>query len=181
MGILGNAGLSIWSQIDIFLIVMIFGIGTDYCLFMISRFREELGRKDSRTEALRFSVNKIGVVIAASAFAVIVGLSSMAVARYQMIQTMGPLLGVAIFITLLAALTLAPASIFGRKLFWPRHDNLGEDSSKHRPGLWDRVARISTGKPGLVAGVVILLMLIPYLALPNLNRSFDQLSELPSS
>jgi RND superfamily putative drug exporter len=182
MGLIGNAGISIWSQIDIFLIVMIFGIGTDYCLFMVSRFREELGRRDSRQEAMRYTVSRIGVVIAASAFAVVAGLAGMAAARYQMIQTMGPLLGIAIFITLLAALTLAPAltSIFGRKLFWPRHDHLGTDKAQRRPGIWDRVARFSTGKPALTAGIVILVMLIPYLALPGLNRSFDQLSEIPS-
>ncbi|MBN1191235.1 MAG: MMPL family transporter [Dehalococcoidales bacterium] len=181
IGIIAGAGVSIWSQIDAFLIVMIFGIGTDYCLFLVSRFREELVHKDIRSNALRFAVSKIGSVITASAFAVIVGLAGMAVARYQMIQTMGPILGVAIFITLLAALTLAPATtaLFGRKLFWPRHEMRNASSTPKRPGIWDKLARLSTGKPIIVICVVVIVMLLPYFALPNLTRSFDQLAEIP--
>ncbi len=180
LGIIGNAGVSIWSQLDVFLIVMVFGIGTDYCLFLVSRFREELGRRGSRLEAMRHTVGRIGAVIGASALAVIVGLAGMAVARYQMIQTMGPVLGLAIFITLLAALTLAPAlaSAFGKKLFWPRHEDTGEAAAK-RPGFWARIATFSTGKPAIVVGIMLVIMLLPYLALPGLNRSFDQLAEIP--
>jgi putative drug exporter of the RND superfamily len=92
-------------------------------------------------------------------------------------------LGIAIFVTLLSALTLAPAlaSAFGNKLFWPRRETLKQPEKPRHPGFWDRVARISTGRPLIVGGVVIIIMLLPYLALPNLNRSFDQLAEIPSS
>jgi putative drug exporter of the RND superfamily len=181
IGIIAFAGVSIWSQIDVFLIVMIFGIGTDYCLFLVSRFREELVHRDTRSNALRFAVSKIGAVITASAFAVIVGLAGMAVARYQMIQTMGPILGVAILFTLLAALTLAPAltAVFGRNLFWPRHELQEAPKKPKRPGIWEKIAHISTGKPIIVIGVVVIVMLLPYFALPDMNRSFDQLSEIP--
>jgi len=183
MGFIGSAGVSIWSQIEIFLIVLIFGIGTDYCLFLISRFREELAHQGDRQAALKSAVSKIGVVITASALAVVVGLAGMAVARYQMIQTMGPLLGVAILITLLAALTLAPAlaSLFGHRLFWPLHDKLSQNSAARRPGLWDRIVGFTTRKPAITAAVVVIVLLLPYLALPGLNRSFDQMAEIPSS
>jgi RND superfamily putative drug exporter len=181
VGLIGKAGVSLWSQLDVFLIVMVFGIGTDYCLFLISRYREELGRQDSRTAAMKATVSKIGAVITASAFAVIVGLAGMYVARYQMIKTMGPMMGLAIFITLLAALTLAPslASAFGRKLFWPRHEEMGKDKAVKHSRFWEKIAGISTGKPIIVAGVIIILMLLPYLAMPELHRSFDQLTEIP--
>ncbi len=182
VGLIGKAGVSIWSQLDVFLIVLTFGIGTDYCLFLISRYREELGRHDSRTAAMKATVSKIGAVITASALAVIVGLSGMYVAKYQMIKTMGPMMGLAIFITLLTALTLAPAlaSVFGRNLFWPRHEEPGKAKDIKHTGFWARIAKISTGKPIIVAGVLIILMLLPYLAMPKLNRSFDQLSEIPA-
>jgi RND superfamily putative drug exporter len=181
VGIIGNTGVSIWSQLDVFLIVMVFGIGTDYCLFFISRFREELGRHDSRTAAMKATVSKIGAVITASAFAVIVGLSGMYVAQYQMIKTMGPMMGLAIFITLLAALTLAPAlaSVFGRKLFWPRHEETRSGKTPKPSRFWEKIANLSTGKPIIVGGILVILMLLPYLAMPELNRSFDQLTEIP--
>jgi len=182
IGLIAQAGVAIWSQIDVFLIVLIFGIGTDYCLFLVSRFREELVSKNSRSAAMRFAVSKIGAVITASAFAVIVGMAAMAVARYQMIQTMGPILGIAIFFTLLAALTLAPAlaSLFGRKLFWPRHENLAQTVKSSKPGIWEKVANLSTRRPVPVICVVLVLMLIPFAALPSLTRSFDQASEIPA-
>jgi RND superfamily putative drug exporter len=181
VGLIGKAGVSLWSQLDVFLIVLIFGIGTDYCLFSISRFREELARQESRTAAMKATVGSIGAVITASAFAVIVGLSGMYVARYQMIKTMGPIMGLAIFITLLAALTLTPAlaSVFGRKLFWPRHEELRRDRPARPSRFWSKIAGIATGKPLIVAGVLIIVMLLPYFAMPRLNRSFDQLKEIP--
>jgi RND superfamily putative drug exporter len=183
LGLIAAAGVSVWSQLDVFLIVLVFGVGTDYCLFMVSRFREELRRQESRFEAMKATVGRIGEVITASAFAVIVGLAGMAVAKYQMVQTMGPVLGVAIFITLLAALTLAPslASLFGRHLFWPFQEQLKKaDTSKKRQGFWERIAGLSTGRPKILIAVVVIIMLVPYLALPSLNRSFNQISELPA-
>ncbi len=181
LGIIAEAGLSLWSQLDIFLVVLIFGVGTDYCLFLISRYREELAKYNTRAEAMKHTVGRIGEVIAASAFAVIVGLAGMAVARYQMIQTMGPTLGLTIFITLLAALTLTPAlaSVFGRALFWPRHDIVKQEAAPKKSGLWHWVAAQATGHPVWVVVILLIVFLLPYIALPSLNRSFDQMAEIP--
>jgi RND superfamily putative drug exporter len=181
LGLIGQAGVPLWSQLDVFLIVLTFGVGTDYCLFLISRFREEHALRGSRAEAMKSTIGKIGAVISASAFAVIVGLAGMAVARYQMIQTMGPVLGIAIFITLLAALTLAPAlaSVFGRKLFWPLTVKHSDSRAPRQSGFWYRVGKLATGRPIIVGGIIIIIMLVPFLALPGMNRSLDQLSELP--
>jgi RND superfamily putative drug exporter len=181
LGLLAQAGISIWSQIDMFLVVLVFGAGTDYCLFMISRFREEIKRNDTLIQATKATIGKISAVITASAFAVIIGLSGMAIARYEMIKTMGPVLGIAIFVTLLASLTLTPAlaSLFGKKLFWPAHAEVKNQKQQPIKGFWARVARITTGHPVLVILVVIALMAVPLLALPGLNRSFNQLAELP--
>ena len=182
MGLAAQAGISIWSQIDVFLVVLVFGAGTDYCLFMVSRFREELKRNETRVQATKATVTRISAVITASAFAVIIGLSGMAVARFQMIKTMGPVMAVAILITLLAALTLTPAltSLLGNKLFWPAHGKVKNGRVESQRGFWSRVAKITTGHPAIVVPVVVILMAIPVLALPRLNRSYDQISELPA-
>jgi putative drug exporter of the RND superfamily len=182
LGLAAQAGISIWSQIDVFLIVLVFGAGTDYCLFMVSRFREELKRNDSFGAATKATVTRISSVITASAFAVIIGLSGMAVARFQMIQTMGPVMALAILITLFAALTLTPAitSLFGSKLFWPAHARVHAEPSEAHTGFWARVAGITTGHPAIVVPVVLAVMGLPLLALPHYQRSYDQLSELPS-
>jgi RND superfamily putative drug exporter len=181
VGLIAMAGIPIYSQLDVFLVVLIFGIGTDYCLFLISRFREELGRNDSRVAAMRTTVGRIGAVITASALAVIVGLCSMYVARYQMMKTMGPMMGLAIFITLLASLTLAPAlaSVFGKKLFWPRHEETQVDITPKQSKFWSRVASLATGRPIIVGGIIIIIMLVPFFGLSGMHRSFDQMTEIP--
>ena len=108
LGFLAQGGWKLSSVLDSFIVVLVFGVGTDYTIFMISRFREELARND-RADAVKVTISRISAVIAASAATVIVGLASMVVARFGMIQTTGPALAIAVFVTLLAGLTLTPS------------------------------------------------------------------------
>ncbi len=131
---------------------------------------------------MRVTVSRIGAVIAASAATVIVGLASMVVARFGMIQTTGPALAITIFITLLAGLTLTPSllAIFGRRLFWPLHEETRTAADEDR-GFWAALARRITARPGLLAGVVLVFLVVPALGLPLLKENFDVLNELPAS
>ena len=179
LGLMAQAGWQLSSVLDSFIVVLVFGVGTDYTIFMISRFREELGRREPGA-AVQATVSRISAVIAASAATVIVGLASMFVARFGMIQTTGPALAITVFVTLLAGLTLAPSllAIFGRHLFWPLHDKAQvADESR---GFWAALARRITARPGFLAAVVILMLFVPALALPQLKENFDVLHELPS-
>jgi RND superfamily putative drug exporter len=182
-GVLGfgaQAGWQLSSVLDSFIVVLVFGVGTDYTIFMISRFREELGRHEPQ-DAVRVTYGRIGAVIAASAATVIVGLTSMIAARFGMIQTTGPALAVTIFVTLLAGLTLTPSllSISGRRLFWPTHDRTRTAGDEAR-GFWAALARRITSRPGLLAGAVLVILFIPTLGLPQLKQNFDVLNELPT-
>src|SRR5205823_10559522 len=49
---------------QVFAVVMLYGAGTDYCLFLISRYREELVAGKTSTRALRVSVGKVGGAVA---------------------------------------------------------------------------------------------------------------------
>jgi uncharacterized membrane protein YdfJ with MMPL/SSD domain len=77
-------------------LAVVLGVGTDYTIFLISRFREEVSRGDWHA-ASQATVKRIGAVITASAATVIVGLGSMAFGQFQMIQTTGPALAIAIY------------------------------------------------------------------------------------
>ena len=180
LGFLAQGGWQLSSVLDSFIVVLVFGVGTDYTIFLISRFREELGRNGNE-DAVRVTVSRIGAVITASAATVIVGLTSMLAARFGMIQTTGPALAITIFITLLAGLTLTPSllAIFGRRLFWPLHEKTRTASDEDR-GFWAALARRITARPGLLAGVVLVLLVIPTLGLPMLKENFDVLNELPA-
>ena len=180
LGFLAQGGWQLSSVLDSFIVVLVFGVGTDYTIFLISRFREELGRH-SHDEALRVTVSRISAVITASAATVIVGLTSMVVARFGMIQTTGPALALVIFVTLLAGLTLTPSllAIFGRRLFWPLHDATRTASDEDR-GFWAALARRITARPGLIAAIVLVGLAVPTLGLPQLKENFDVLNELPA-
>jgi RND superfamily putative drug exporter len=181
LGFVAQAGWPLSSVLDSFIVVLVFGVGTDYTIFFISRFREELARNDHDT-ALRVTVGRISAVIAASAATVIVGLTSMVVARFGMIQTTGPALAVAILVTVLAGLTLTPSllAIFGRRLFWPLHEKTRTASDDNR-GMWAALARRITARPGLVAALVLTALFVPSLALPQVKENFDVLTELPTT
>ena len=178
LGVLASSGWKISTLLDSFVVVLVFGVGTDYTIFLISRFREELSKAD-RPTAARATVTRIGAVIAASAATVIVGLSSMAVASFGMIQSTGPALAIAIAITLVAGLTLTPALlvIFGRPLFWPRHPT--EDDHHGDRGVWARIAAVITRRPGIVTAVVLAGLLVPIVVLPGVKASGNTLAELP--
>src|SRR3546814_7121383 len=101
---------------------MIFGAGTDYCLFLTSRYREDLVAGDPVAVTVVRTTKVIGAVIAASAATVIVGFSSMIAADFGVFKTMGPAIGIAIAVTLVACLTLTPALLSGpgAHASWPR-------------------------------------------------------------
>ena len=180
LGWLGAAGWHISSLLGTFVVVLVFGVGTDYTIFLISRFREEVGGTDRGT-AVAATVQRIGAVITASAATVAIGLGSMAVGQFVMFQTTGPALAIAILVTLAAGLTLAPAllAIFGSHLFWPLH-NATTPGSPER-GFFGRLATLIARRPAAVAVVVLIGLCVPAVATSGLRQSFDVLADLPAS
>lgn len=188
LGWVADAGVKVSTLIESFVVVLVFGVGTDYTIFLISRYREELARTPdggrspaSRAIAAERTVGRIGAVIAASGSTVIVGLVALAVARFGLVQTIGPAMALAIAVTVFAGLTLAPAFlvVFGTKLFWPRHPrpiNEGVGDS-----AWDRLAAAVVRRPVLVAAAVIALLAIPVILIPAPTTNFDMLAELPAA
>ncbi len=161
---------------NVFLIVVLFGAGTDYCLFLISRFREEMTDADAAAPAVRTTVRTIGETIASSAGTVIVGLATMAVAELGLYNTTGPSIAIGVAIALLAGLTFTPAllTVLGHYAFWPRKPrHIGER------GVWHAWAGKVVKRP-LVALIVPVVVLVP-LAIysTGLARDFDLLGDLP--
>jgi RND superfamily putative drug exporter len=179
VGFLGKAGAKFSTLAEAYLVVIIFGIGTDYCLFIVSRFKEEL-RKKGRHEAQSQAIKHIAPVIAASALTVIAAFLSLGISKFGMNQTTGYALAIGVAITLLVGLTLVPAlmSLFGEYLFWP-----ARISSPRREGGfgWHSIGNWVSQHPVMVALPLIVILLLPYLALLHLNRSADMINQLPQS
>jgi len=176
---LAQAGVKFSTLTQAYLVVVIFGVGTDYCLFLVSRFREELRRK-ARPEARASAITQITPVIAASALTVIVAFMSMGISRFGMDRTMGYALAIGVGVTLLAGLTLVPAlmSLFGKYLFWP-----GNPAAPKKEGRfgWHVIGSWVSQHPVWVAVPIVAVLLIPYAALPGLKRTADTMTQLPQN
>jgi RND superfamily putative drug exporter len=179
LGYMGAAGVGISTLADAYLVVIVFGVGTDYCLFIVSRLREEL-RQRERSEAQAFTMGHIGPVITASALTVVVAFLSLGISRFGMTKTIGYALAIGVAITLVAGLTLVPAlmSLFGKYLFWP-----ARTTGTRREGRfgWGNIGNLVSRHPLAFAVPIIVTLLLPYSVLPHLSRSADVISQMPQS
>ncbi len=175
---LGSGPLTISMYTNVFLIVVLFGAGTDYCLFLISRFREEMADVKTAAPAIKTTVRTIGETIASSAGTVIVGLATMALAELGLYNTTGPSIAIGVAIALLAGLTFTPAllTILGHYAFWPRKPkHIGEH------GVWHSWAGKVIGRP-IIALLVPVIVLVPLAVYGSgLVRDFDLLGDLPKT
>ncbi|HLV99652.1 MAG TPA: MMPL family transporter [Ktedonobacterales bacterium] len=85
------------------------GLGVDYSLFIVSRFREELGRGKPVPEAIATSVATAGRAVFFSGVAVTIGLVGLTVFQVNMLRSVGLAGMVVVAISIITALTLLPA------------------------------------------------------------------------
>jgi RND superfamily putative drug exporter len=142
----------------VFAIVILYGAGTDYCLFLISRYREELENGHDGPTALRRSVATVGGALAASAGTVICGLGLMFFAEFAKVRCAGPAIALSLAVALAASLTLSPAVLYllGPAVFWPkgwpapaqRQAGLGGGRRPASRGFWEAIGRGVVATPG---------------------------------
>ena len=99
------------------LTAVLLGVSTDYMLFILSRFREELASGMTSEEAIRSSAAKSGKAVAISGLTVATSLGSLFF--ISGLNTWGPVLFMAVMLTVLAEITLLPAlaAFLGRRIF----------------------------------------------------------------
>lgn len=178
VALLADSVMTVSGYTNIFLIVVLFGAGTDYCLFLISRFREESADTHETGAAIERTVRTVGQTIASSAGTVVVGLSTMALAELGLFNTTGPSVAVGVVIALLAGLTFTPAllSILGDRTFWPRKARHIDEGR-----FWHAWAGWTTARP-LIPLVGTLMVLVPLAVYgQGQTRDFDLLQDLPTT
>lgn len=113
--------LKVDSSSETILSVVLFGVGTDYILFLMFRFRERLRLGEDPKTAVVNAVTRVGEAITSAAGAVIIAFATLTLSTLGMFRALGPALAIMVAVTLLAGLTLVPAvmSLLGTKVFWP--------------------------------------------------------------
>ncbi len=174
---------------DVFVIVVLFGAGTDYCLFLIARYREELARGLRGEAALAEAIRQVGGALVASAGTVILGLGMLWFSTFAKIQYTGPAIALALVVALIGSLTLAPVLLHWLRglVFWPfqpPHHTAGRDpeleSLEETPlyGFWTKVAGWVVRRPGAILSVS-LLILTPFAVVgARTHPSYDLLGDL---
>src|SRR5215471_5057062 len=147
------------------------GVGIDYSLFMVNKYREHAGRGAGHREAIALSVATAGSAIVFAGTTVMIALVSLAVAGIPLVTTLGLVTAIAVATAVLAALTLLPAvmSLLGRHLFGGKLPAFLRPRAKPgKAGFWGRWARLVTGHPWLctlVAAAVLAPLIIPLFSL----------------
>jgi putative drug exporter of the RND superfamily len=148
-------GVHISSLLELLLTALILGAGTDYGLFLMFRYKENLQRGLEPRQAIVSAVERVGTSVTFSAATVIAALLTLLLASFGLYRGIGPGLAIGIAIVLIVELTFFPAllAVVGSIVFWPSTPRPGEP----RPGTWGAVAaRVST-RPVLavVCGTVV--------------------------
>ncbi len=152
------------------------GLGIDYSLFVVSRFREELARGLSVEHAVARSVATAGRAVLASGFTVFVGLLGLLLFDFNALRSLGIAGSLVVAVSVLAALLLLPAilGILGRRIdaFAVRglFRRAESDDGGPRPGFWARLAEAVMAHP--VVTLLPLLALLIGLGLPFLRVEF---------
>jgi RND superfamily putative drug exporter len=157
-----DSGAAVSSNGTTILIVLMFGVGTDYSLLLVSRYREELRRIDDKHEAMDHALRRTGPTILASGLTVALAMLVLALADTRLTSSLGPVSAIGVACAMVAGLTLLPAmlTIFGRAGFWPRRGLVECDPdhpSAARQGLWRRFGDKVLKRPltALVATVAV--------------------------
>ncbi len=182
------------TQFDVTSITLVdtfvLGVGTDYSVFLVARYREELIHGATPKDAVVTTVTWAGESIATSGVTVIVSTLAMAFSGIALLSQWGIALSVAVALTLLLALTVTPAllTLVGPRLFWPyTRERFARQAEKSRAAAaagttyFARAGRIATTRPKSVIAVILLLSIPLVFVALNVPLSYNFYAQLPST
>src|SRR2546426_243481 len=188
--LIGKYIIPIQDTTTTFLFTIMLGVGTDYAIFLMARYREERVEGHDKAQAVQTSITWSGESIATSATTVIIAFGAMTLTSFTLLRSIGVGLGFGVLIALLVSLTLIPSLILiaGDRIFWPtsgkRFEAYAARARKRRaerPGYFRRATNFSVKRPVLVL-VLALIISIPaiYIALTG-STSYDFAAGLPQA
>ncbi|GIN56947.1 transporter [Lederbergia ruris] len=157
-----------------FMVAVLFGVGTDYCILLLSRYKEELSSGQDIPTAIITTYKTAGKTVVYSAIAVMVGFASIGFASFKLYQSaVGVAVGV--FILIIALFTIVPffMATLKKALFWP----VKKDISHKESGLWGWMGNLAIMRP-LIALAVVAIFTVPLIISYDGDLSFNSLDEI---
>lgn len=174
--------INLFEGIQVFITVLTYGAGVDYCLFLTARYKEELDAGRDAASAVSAAVHRVGAAVLASAATVMGGIAMLIFARFGKFHEAGVVIPIALSIVLAATLTFTPAllRLAGRSAFWPYASTpTHHEDTQH--WLWRKMGQILLLRPGTVWLATVLLMAPFAIVAVFLSRhlTYDMVSNLP--
>jgi RND superfamily putative drug exporter len=159
------------------------GAGSDYCIFLVSRYAEERRMGRGKKDAVERSVTWAGESIATSGATVVIAFGTLAFASFGLLRSVGIAVMLGISIALLVALTLVPAalSLFGDRIFWPRGLGLWRKKKNVGSSYYARAAQFTAKHSKLVLLLALAISLPAASIAVTSQTSHDLIGQIPSS
>lgn len=159
---LGKAiGVSVPSEVEPVIVVLLFGVLTDYSIFFLSRFRKRLADGEDPRRASEQTTAELLPIIVTAGMTIVLASATLAAARLGFLQAFGPGMAMAVLIGLAVAITFVPAAMaaLGRFMFWPSRPAAQRTATRRRTRE-PRLIALATGHPRAVAACAIALLLV---------------------
>jgi uncharacterized membrane protein YdfJ with MMPL/SSD domain len=184
---------TLWEHVDSTALtleeVFVLGVGTDYSIFMVARYREEIVHGRSPDDAIVTSLTWAGQSVATSGSTAIIATLALTFSGVALLAQWGAVLSLAILITVLVSLTMVPAclKLIGPRIFWPtsgerfrqRAAIVAERVRTERTYFY-RVGRYTQRRPAATVGVILALSIPLVLVALQVPLSYDFYGQLPS-
>ncbi|GIP46198.1 membrane protein [Paenibacillus sp. J45TS6] len=172
--IIEKLNFPVTSVTQMLLVLILFGIGTDYNILLFNRFKEELAHGATIDEAIFTTFRTAGKTILYSTLTVFIAFAALSFSNFGIYKSANVVaIGAIVLIVQIYTLTPFFMKTLGEKLFWPAKQNNGHKDSK----FWTKLATISVKYPVITTALIIIIM-IPVLMFSKQTLSFDQLKEL---
>ncbi|MFI6053680.1 MMPL family transporter [Streptomyces violascens] len=167
-------GLKLDASTPSLINVVLLGIGIDYLLFLLFRFREQLRSQPQQLarEAAAQVCARVGTAITSAALTIVAAFATLGVATFGQFRSLGPAIAVAVLVMLFGSLTLMPALLAaaGRKMFWPSRALRREP----REGRAARLGTLVTRRPLLMLTASVALLAALAAGLIGIRMDYGQ-------
>ncbi|MDQ6777703.1 MAG: MMPL family transporter [Actinomycetota bacterium] len=164
-------GVSVPSEVQPVIVVLLFGVVTDYSIFFLTRIRRRLAEGHQPDVAAMRGTTDLLPIIVTAGITVVAASAALVVAKLGFYKAFGPGTAMAVLIGLLVSITLIPAllAVGGRRVYWPRGPQgqppappaAGEtDSPAPRRRGRHRALRAATERPALTVVLMTVLLLV---------------------